>query len=375
MGYTVVSIMIAAYAFVLIKAYFFTPKAEGISITYFETLRMNTRILLWTSVAVLVAVLVVHAGIYWGIAGLSHIFGFLSFIKPSSGEDLIEDYMTQVGFISVIILSPYAHYSLSVVKKFKKGLFVYFKEKYKQDFKSLPNKRFHVENFVTVNKDVADRIKTEANRSNIRNTVLTHFDDTFYFDDGRVNFYVTEVVMDLEKEKYKTNSKGKSKWSTDGMDYVFHGIVVILPIAIYGTNEDLKENKPSVYDIKNHKSEILLNNDGDRGSHNFILKIFYKYLTNANKFLVRNSSFKWEELSKRRRDYRKINEKITDLAEKMDVDTIMTDTNYIYLFKEQKDIDLFTFYQGKNTQDSIDTFETDFKFLMKIKEEVYSIFK
>jgi len=46
-----------------------------------------------------------------------------------------------------------------------------------------------------------------------------------------------------------------------------------------------------------------------------------------------------------------------------------TDRLNIYIFYSEKNIDLFTFYENKNVAISIETFENDFKLLLKISEE------
>ena len=369
MGISIILLLLVLYVFILVKS-FYTKSSEIKSMTYFKVANFNGRVILVLSLVVLAAVLIIHGGVYWGFALFATLFSFLGFLADVPMDERLEIYIEQVAMIMVFILSPYAKYSFSVVRKFKILLFDYLLEKYDVNIQIIKDKSFTaLNNFVFVDNHFLHQVEENLTSSTLRYSSQNNIDDTFYFSDK--DMYVTECTIDTIEETYKVDSKGKGKWKRTKQESVFNGLVLILPKEKYNPNSTI--TKPTFFKVNNASSPLSTDANRSSKKHNIILELFYKYgfrkdhtinystdNFSENLFDYFNTTFQ---------NYAQENKNIDEIAQKMNVDYIMEDEVNIYLFHNEDNIDLFTLYQNESVDSSFETFENDFKLLLEISKE------
>ena len=372
MGVLITLSLIALYLFIVVKS-FYTKPSEITSMTYFKIANVNAKVILTLSLVVLVAVLIIHGGVYWGFSLFSTLFSFLGFLTHVPMDERIETYIEQVAFIMVIILFPYAKYSYSVVRKFKILLFDYLIEKYKVNIQILKDKTFPaINNFVFTDNQFLHQINENLTNSHLRYSSQNNIDDTFYFPDK--DLYIAECTIDIIEETYKINSKGKGKWKNTKYESIFNGLVLILPKEIYNPNSTIME--PTFFTVANTSSTLSTNQERSSKKHNIILELFYTYgfrKDHTIKYTSDNfSTHLFNHFNTSFQNYSQENKKIDQIAQKMNIDYIMEDEANIYLFHNEQKIDLFTFYQNENVDNSLKTFEDDFNLLLELSQEFES---
>ena len=371
MGLAILSLIFGLYIFVLIKAFYFTKSSEIVSISYFETLKLNAKIILILSLVILSIVLIIHGGVYWGVALFSATFSFLGFITPTSLDDRIEVYFEQVALILFTILMPYAKYSWNITKQFKDKLFAHYLEKYNLNIQIIKAKPFaSINNIVFTNKTFLNKVQKHLRNSTFRNSSRSNMDDTFYFPDK--NIYITESTVEIIEEFYKVDNKGKGKWKTTNVETIFNGLVIILPREDYHPNSTIRE--VTLFNVVN--SSALLSSDTTRSDkkHGFILDLYYNYFRGAKKYTYSQDNFSdssFNHFNTAFKDYKSQNPKLYAIAQRMNINYIMEDNSNIYLFHNEKNIDLFTFYQNEDVAVSLQTFEDDLNLLLNISEEFH----
>lgn len=369
MGALIILSLLGLYVFILVKS-FYTKPSEITSMTYFKIANFNGKVILVLSLAILTAVLIIHGGVYWGFSLFSTLFSFLGFLTHVPMDERIETYIEQVAMIMVIILFPYAKYSFSVVRKFKILLFDHLIEKYNVNIHILKDKSFPaISNFVFVDNHFLHQVKENLTSSHLRYSSQNNIDDTFYFPDKDI--YITECAIDIIEETYKINSKGKGRWKNTKQKSIFNGLVIILPKEKYNPNSSITE--PTFFKITNSSSLLSTHQDRSSKKHNIILELFYKYGFRKDYSIHYNSdnfsTHLFEHFNTTFQNYVQENKNTAEIAQKMNVDYIMEDEANIYLFHNEKNIDLFTFYQNENVDSSLKTFENDFKLLLEISQE------
>lgn len=369
MGLALLLLITGLYIFVLIKAFFVNKPSGVVSIAYFETLKLNAKIILIISLFLLAIVLIIHGGVYWGFTLFSSIFAILGFITPTSMDDKIEVYAEQVAFIIFFILLPYAKYSLSIVKKFKIKLFDFLLEKYDSNIEVTKEKVFgSINDIVFANQEFLYRVKNELLDTKIKNSSSSHIDDTFYFPDKKM--YITEVTIETMRHIYRIDSKGKGKWKVESYETAFNGLVIVLPKAEYNPSSTIQE--PTLFSVNNNSASISSEPNRSNKKHGFILDFYYQHFRDAKRLIYDTSNFSDEtfnHFNTTLEDYSTQNTQLTSIAQRMNINYIMEERDFIYLFHNEKNIDLFTFYQNEDVSVSLETFENDFKLLLKISEE------
>lgn len=368
MGIFITLFLLALYVFILVKS-FYTKPSEITSITYFKIVNFNAKVILVLSLAILAAVLIIHGGVYWGFTLFSSLFSFLGFLTHVPMDERIETYIEQIAFIIVIILFPYAKYSFSIVRKFKILLFDYLIEKYNVNIEIQKDKFFpEINNFVFTDNQFLHEVYDNLTSSHLRYSSQNNIDDTFYFPDK--DLYITECTIDIIEQTYKINSQGKGKWKDTKHESVFNGLVLILPKEKYNPNSTIME--PTFFKVTNASSPLSTDHIRSSKKHNIILEIFYTYAFRKDhtvKYTSDNfSTHQFDHFNTKFSNYVEQNEHIEAIAQKMNVDYIMEDQANIYIFHNEKNIDLFTFYQNENVDSSLETFENDFKLLLELSQ-------
>ena len=369
MGLAILALIFGLYVFVIIKAFFFTKSSEIVSITYFETLKLNAKIILVVSLLILSIVLIIHGGVYWGIALFSATFSFLGFITPTSLDDRIEVYFEQVAFIVFTILLPYAKYSWGITKQFKDKLFSHYLEKYNLNIDIIKAKPFpSINNIVFTNNNFLNKVQDYLTSSNFRNSSRSNIDDTFYFPDKKI--YITESTVEIIEEKYKVNNKGKGKWKTTNVETIFNGLVIVLPKEDYNPHSTI--DQVTIFSVDNSSARISSDVTRSDKKHGFILDLYYNYFRGAKKHTYSKNNFSdktFNDFNEKFEDYASHNSELYQVAQKMNISYIMEDDSYVYLFHNEENIDLFTFYQNEDVTVSMQTFEDDLNLLLNISEQ------
>lgn len=365
----IVVFLIGLYLFIVIKS-FYIKSSEITSLRYFEVANFNAKVILVLSLIILSAVLIIHGGVFWGLALFSSLFSFLGFLTHVPIDERVETYIEQVVFISIVILFPYAKYSVTMVKKFKVLMFDFLLEKYNKEIHILKNKSFPViSNFVFTDNYFLHQVKDNIQNSRIKYSSQNNIDDTFYFPEKDI--HVTECTIDTIEETYKVDSKGKGKWKRTKQETVFNGLVIILPKAKYNPSSTTID--PTFFKVTNSSNPISSNENRSSKKHNIILELFYKYYFRKDhtvKYTTSNFTERlFEHFDASVQNYAQVHNKIDEIAQKMNVDYIMEDEENIYLYHHEENIDLFTLYQNEKVDDSSQTFENDFKLLLKITDE------
>lgn len=368
MGTLIILSLLGLYVFILVKS-FYTKSSEITSMTYFKVANFNAKVILVLSLVILVAVLIIHGGVYWGFSLFSTLFSFLGFLTHVPMYERIETYIEQVALIIVVILFPYANYSFSVVRKFKILLFDYLIKKYNVNIQILKDKSFPaISHFVFVDNRFLHQVKENLESSHLRYSSQNNIDDTFYFPDKDI--YVSECTIDIIEETYKINSKGKGRWKNTKQESIFNGLVLILPKEKYNPNSTIIE--PTFFKITNTSSPLSTGQDRSSKKHNIILELFYTYAFRKNHSIHYNknnfSTDLFDRFNTTFEHYAQKNKNIDKIARKMNIDYIMEDETNIYLFHNEQNIDLFTFYQNENVDSSLKTFENDFKLLLELSQ-------
>ena len=371
MGLGIIALVFGLYVFVLVKSFYFTKPSEIVSVTYFETLKLNARIILVVSLLVLFVALAIHGGVYWGVALFTSLFSFLGFIIPTSVDNLVEVYLEQVAFIGVVVLMPYAKYSLSVTRKFKTLLFDYYLNKHNSNIEILEiqkGKSFSaINNIVFANKVFLNKVRENLADANVRNSSISNVDDAFYFPDKKI--YIIESKIEIIEEVYKVDNKGKGKWKTTDVETLFNGLIIVLPKEEYSPNA---VSRATIFTVENSSSSLLSSENRADKKHGFILDLYYNYFRGPQKNTYDNNNFSdetYENFSRELKEYSSQNPKLYEIARKMNVEYVMEDDSYVYIFHNEKNIDLFTFYQNQEVAVSLKTFEEDFELLLKISKE------
>ncbi|MBC8238144.1 MAG: hypothetical protein H8E76_07920 [Helicobacteraceae bacterium] len=371
MGLAIIAIVFGLYIFVFIKSFYFTKSSEIVSISYFETLKLNARIILVISLLILAIALIIHGGVYWGLALFSASFSFLGFITPTSLDDRMEVYLEQVALIIFTILMPYAKYSWNITKEFKTKLFTHYLEKYNLNIDIISNKLFPaIHNIVFTNKTFLHKVQDNLSNPNIKNSSRSNIDDTFYFPDK--NIYITESNVEIIEEVYKIDDKGKGKWKVTNVETVFNGLVIILPKEDYHPSSTISQ--VSIFSVVNSSAVISSNASRSDKKHGFILDLYYNYFRGAKKHTYSKNNFSeknFNSFNTEYEDYQAQNQELYAIAQKMNISYIMEDNKYVYLFHNEKNIDLFTFYQNEDVTVSLQTFEDDLNVLLNISEEFH----
>lgn len=369
MGLLLLSIIVALYVFIAIKAFYFKKSSEATSIAYFEVLKLNAKIILVASVILLAVVLIIHGGVFWGVGLFGNLFSFLSFVTPSSMDDLLESYVEQVSVIIFVVLLPYAKYSNSVVKKFKDKLFEFLLKKYDSDINIITKKQFAaISDLAFANNDFLKKVKQNIDSDKLKNSSMVNFDDTFYFPDKEI--YITECTVETLEEVYRKDAKGKGKWKVLSTAVVFNGLAIIVPKDRYNPASTAKE--PTLFCVDNPSASILSDKTRSDKKHNFILEAYYQYFRKGGKLTYGKQNFSdriYGHFNSSFANYDEQSEELCEIAKKMNINYIMEDESYIYLFHNEENIDLFTFYQNEDVSTSLETFEKDFQLLLKISQE------
>lgn len=369
MGVLIIVFLIGIYGYILVKS-FYTKSSEIRSITYFKIANFNAKVILALSLIVLAAVLIIHGGVYWGVSLFATLFSFLGFLTHVPIDERVETYIEQVVMISIFILMPYAKYSYSTTQKFKTILFEHLLEKYNVNIQILKNKSFpSLNNFVFTNNYFLHQVKENLTSSHLRYMSKNKIDDTFYFPEKDI--HVTECTIDTIEETYKVDSKGNGKWKITEQQSVFNGLIVILPKAKYNPNSKVVE--PTFFKVDNTSASISTDANRSLKKHNVILELFYKYyFRKSNNINYNTNNFTeklFEHFNAPVQNYAQENSAINDIAKKMNIDYVMEDGVNIYLFHNEKNIDLFTLYQNESVDSSLEVFENDFNLLLKISNE------
>ena len=105
MGTLIILVFLALYIFIFVKS-FYTKASEIRSVDYFKLANFNGRIILYISIVVLVAVLLIHGGVYWGFALFTSLFSVLGFLAHVPMDERIETYLEHVAMISIVVMMP-----------------------------------------------------------------------------------------------------------------------------------------------------------------------------------------------------------------------------------------------------------------------------